>query len=151
MICNVKDLNDPYNRIYKYLQYVDTDFSPTLSNKTKLDEWTNKILKLANVYIEIEEDVIRGMVVFYTNNSEQKLSYCSLLSVDQECRGLGICSRLCEKFIQKSKEDGMIKATIHTNNQIAMSVYKKYGFIEKSRVKSDSEKVLDRVYFEKIL
>ncbi len=151
MIYNAKDILEAKSKIYSYLKSVNNDFSPPLSKKVKLKKYVEKIFELANVYVSVENELIQGIVVFYTNNFKNKKSYCALLSVRKKFRGLGISVKLLKIFLEISKKERMEIASCHTNNPLALELYIKYGFVEKYREKSDIPNVIDRCYLEKIL
>lgn len=115
-----------------YLQLVDKDFMPNLSQKTDLVLFSTKILSLGDACIYIEEGQICGLITYYANDFIDKRSYCSLLSIMDSKRGRGIASILLDEFIANSKAAGMMYATVHTNNVLALNMYLKKGFEIKS-------------------
>lgn len=151
MICSATEILDAKSKFYSYLKLVNNDFYPALSTKVNLTEYVEKILELANVYVSVENDLIQGMIVFYTNNYKSKISYCALLSVNKNYRGLGISKKLLKIFLETSKKEGMNIAACHTNNPLALEFYIKNGFVKKSWERSEFIDKLDRFYLEKLL
>ena len=151
MIIDARTLPDSKNKVYEYLVSVNDDFTPRITTKTALKDYADKILKLANVYVSYEDNLIQGLIVFYTNNLETKESYGAFMSVAERYRGKGISRKLMDKFIEKSKEDGMSAATCHSNSPAAINLFRKYGFVEQSREKFEDEHIPDRLFFKKKL
>ncbi|MFO7851419.1 MAG: GNAT family N-acetyltransferase [Bacteroidota bacterium] len=151
MIINANRLKDPKKKIYNYLVSVDKDFIPNLSSKVALHEYVEKIFKLGNVYVAVEDDTIQGLIIFYTNDKKNRKSYGALLSVRKEFEGRGLSKELFTVFIKKSKEAGMLYATCHTSNPVALKIFYSFGFFEKGREKSVIKNISDRIYLEKKL
>ena len=151
MIIDANKLGDTKKRVYEYLVSVDSDFTPVLSSKVKLDEYTDKIMSLGNVFVYTENGKIGAMIIFYTNDKETLRSYCAALSVAHEFRGRGLSKQLLSLFIEKSRECGMLTASCHTSNPVVEAMCKASGFVEKGREKSAVKDIGDRIFLEKTL
>jgi len=125
----------------KFLQIVNADFVPHLSQKVDLAEFVHKAYCVAHCEVE-ETTFIKGLVVGYANDKDKKLSYISLVAVHPNCRQNGIARKLVTNFINYAKTIPYINAVgIHTNNPIALELYKSIGF-------KIIEKVDNRYYLE---
>lgn len=129
--------------LYHYLLLVDADFSPCLSQKADLEKLSLKILSMGNAYVCRDTTHINGLITFYNNDSLSRCSYCSILSVLRDKRGLGIASMLLDVFIGESLRTGMRTATVHTNNEFALNLYLKKEF----NIQSVDDSVSPKRYF----
>lgn len=116
--------------LYNFLKDIDEDFSPCLSSKVDLEEFVEKIQNYAELIVD-ETVILRGLVVLYCNDFSNYKAYISLVGIRREFRGMGIARRLMIEAIQKAKDNGMKIIGIHSNNVIALNLYKSLGFVTK--------------------
>lgn len=114
--------------LLNYLKEVNYDFNPALSSHSKLEEFVNKILLLGNVYAYFINEVLAGVICFYSNNLDTNTAYCSVLSVKDEFRRRGIANSLIDFYINFCCDRKIKNITIHTNNKFALNLYLKKGF-----------------------
>lgn len=114
--------------LVEFLTRIDNDFSPSLSSKVSVSDYAEKILEKAELIIEISNGVVMGLVVVYCNDIEDFTSYIPLVGVLREARGEGVAKRMMQKAITLSKIKGMRRILIHSNNAIAIRLYKNLGF-----------------------
>ena len=114
--------------LYQFLKEIDEDFSPNLSSKVVLSEYAEKIQNKAKLIIDIDNNIIRGLVVLYCNDLDNKNAYISLVGVKKDYRGRGIARNMMKEAIQVAKEGGMKILGIHSNNPLALNLYKSLGF-----------------------
>lgn len=71
-----------------------------------------------------------GMLAFYCNDYNSKVSYITQVVVSEEAQGQGIASQLLQECESYSKKNGMtkIKLEVLESNNKAISVYTKNGF-----------------------
>ena len=116
--------------LYNFLKDIDEDFTPCLSSKVDLELFVEKIQNYAELVVD-ETVILRGLVVLYCNDFSNYKAYISLVGIRREFRGMGIARRLMIKAIQKAKDNGMKIIGIHSNNVIALNLYKSLGFVTK--------------------
>ena len=116
--------------LYEFLKDIDGDFTPHLSCKVNLDEYVAKIQNNAELIVDIDK-ILRGLVVLYCNDVINYKAYISLVGVKQEFRGKGIARKMMESAIKIAKDKGMKIIGIHSNNEVALNLYKSLGFVTK--------------------
>ena len=124
-------INEPIEKAHllKYLQIIDSDFTPTLSTKVCLSDFVNKILEEGYVYVMLEKgNIIVGVICFYANDLLEKKAYASLLHTHRLFRKQGISKSLLKTFLEKSYSCGMDMCELHTNSAIALSMYLSMNF-----------------------
>lgn len=118
------------SELYNFLKDIDEDFFPCLSSKVDLEEFVEKIQNHAELIVD-KTVILRGLVVLYCNDFSNYKAYISLVGIRREFRGMGIARRLMIEAIQKAKDNGMKIIGIHSNNVIALNLYKSLGFVTK--------------------
>lgn len=116
--------------LYNFLKDIDEDFTPYLSSKVVLSEYVEKIQKHAELIVDQTAE-LRGLVVLYCNDVVKLKAYISLVGVRSEFRGMGIARKMMVEAINKAQNNGMKVIGIHSNNEIALKLYKSLGFITK--------------------
>ena len=117
-------------QLYDFLNEIDQDFSPCLSSKVDFKEYVVKILDNAELIVDVD-CTLKGLVVLYCNDMVNRKAYISLCGVRKEFRGKGIARQLMMNAIKVAKDKGMSVLGIHSNNIIAINLYKNLGFITK--------------------
>lgn len=117
-------------QLYGFFQEIDNDFSPSLSSKVDIEEYTIKILNNAELIADVDHE-LRGLVVLYCNDVLKKKAYIPLCGVRKDYRGNGIARNLMIRAIETARIRGMKVLGIHSNNEIALNLYKSLGFITK--------------------
>lgn len=128
------------DKIYKFLLQIDDSFPEKLSDRVVLEDFAEKISNKAEVFTEIDNDQIVGMVAGYINDTETKVSYINIVGVLEEYRGKGISQKLLKEFIDASREKDfeIIKLEVEKDNKSAIKIYKRLGFVE--------EKVTNKIH-----
>ena len=117
--------------LFTFLKRVDNDFYPPLSEKTNLALYVDKILDKAILFCDLTDSgTIKGLIVVYANDYARKYAYIPLVCVDPFYRNQGIAGNLLAEAIQYLKSlKGKIQILgIHSNNPIAIKLYKDFGF-----------------------
>lgn len=118
--------------LMEFLQKVDKDFTPYLSQKTDLSAFGDRLLSYANLFVSrAENGEIKGLVALYANDFVKRYAYIPLLAVAPEYRKQGIARKLMNEAIEYVKKLGTEKMQvigIHTSNPIAFDFYKELGF-----------------------
>ena len=120
-----------YQNLYNLVLEVDGEFSPKLSEKIELSEFTSKALKKGHCVFENgDEQDLKGVVVGYANDKVKRYSYISLVAVGKKYRKQGVAKRLVKQFVEFVSSIPYIDTIgIHTNNPIALKMYIDLGFI----------------------
>ena len=116
--------------LYLFLTKCDKQFSPFLSTRVNLKEYSKKLfLNSTMVHVKKNTDII-GLVAFYVNKNSQGYAFISLICVLNEYVGNGIGSRLMEKCttLVKNENFNSIKLEVDTLNLQAITFYQKCGF-----------------------
>lgn len=128
--------------LMKFFHKIDKDFNPSLSHRTNLDLFCEKLQKNANLFVSYADDgEIKGLVAIYANNFESHYSYITLVAVDSKFRKQGVARTLLEQAIDYVRDLGNDKINcigIRTNNPIALHLYEKLGFCLKNESQNRS-------------
>ena len=116
--------------LFDFLSEIDEDFSPHLSTKVELHQYVVKIQRYAELVID-EDRILRGLVVLYCNDTINYKAYISLVGVRKCFRGKGIARKMMTEAIQIAKDKKMKIIGIHSNNKVALKLYKTLGFVTK--------------------
>lgn len=116
--------------LYNFLKDIDEDFTPCLSSKVNLSEYIVKIHNHAELIVD-QAVSLRGLVILYCNDVVNFKAYITLVGVRREFRGMGIARKMMVEAIQKAQDNGMKVIGIHSNNPIALNLYKTLGFVTK--------------------
>ena len=127
--------------LLEFLIRIDSDFRPPLSQKVALMDYVCKIQSKAELIQEWIGRKLAGLTILYCNDSDRRFAYIALVGVDSSYRGKGIASKMLQISIRTVRTRGFRILGIHSNNPIAIHLYKKLGFREISR---DG----DRIYLE---
>lgn len=122
--------------ILQFLSDINADFNPPLSSKVNLDDYVNKIIQHSELVIRADYSGIYGMVVLYANDMTSRRAYVALVGVKNAYRGRGIAKDMVRETIAIAKDKGMTCVGIHSNNYVAIELYKSLGFV----VKIDEER-----------
>lgn len=130
--------------LYEFLRSIDKDFIPHLSEKVNLEEYVDKILEKSYlIHYNDNDGRLIGLLVLYCNDLENKKAYIPLVGVLEGFRGNGIAKKMMLECINFVNQKGFKTIGIHSNNLIAIDLYKKFGF----KIISGDK----RVYMELIL
>ena len=126
--------------LMRFFRKIDQDFTPSLSHKTDLDDFGEKLLKNAKMFVSYTEDgEIKGLVAIYANNFESHYSYIPLVAVDSYFRKQGIARTLLNQAINYVRDLGNDKINcigIHTSNPVALHLYEELGFCLKDELQN---------------
>lgn len=115
-------------KLISFMEDINDDFVPKLTDKVRLDNYVDKIIDKAILLVDLDGDNIAGLVVLYCNDQSQRRAYIPFCGVKKEYRNLGIARRLIEKAITITGEKQFKVLGIHSNNLIAINLYRKLGF-----------------------
>lgn len=117
------------NEILRFLKDIDNDFNPSLSEKVILEEYVDKIYKKSHLVSHcLNNGKIVGLLVVYCNDFIDYRAYVALVGVLKDYRGRGIAERMMCECIDYVRCNNFKTIGIHSNNNIAINLYKKLGF-----------------------
>lgn len=117
--------------IAKHLLDCDADFIPPLSNRVDISRYAHKIASRATRFEAWSGSTLVGLIAAYCNDQENRIAYITSVSVMREWVGQGIAADLLKQCITYAKDSGMrqISLEVESNNQPAIGLYEKQGFI----------------------
>lgn len=127
-ILNLKEIENYKEKMLIFLKKIDNLFKIPLHKKVNIEEYVNKIISLAEVYIMYKENEIIAGVVFYTNNLSEKKAYISLVGVLEDYQNKGIGKKIFKEVLKKIKRNKLKQVGIHTDNKYALKIYKSLNF-----------------------
>lgn len=119
LFATADNVNEIVNILYDEFD-VYTSHLPT--EERILKSITNK-----EITIVLQQEKIVGLAYF--EKLGERLKYLYLIVVDKNFRGKGIANRLLMYTFGHSSKNTNFQLWVETNNQLAISLYKKYNFI----------------------
>ncbi len=121
--------------IRAHLADCDGNFSPRLSLKVDIGEYSRKISVKAQTFEAWFGDSLVGLVAAYLNDRDARRGFITNVSVAKEFMGRGIASALLDRCLDRSKQDGVeaIGLEVSTTSREAIRLYEKLGFSELER------------------
>ncbi len=118
-------------KLISFLGLVDNEFNPRISEQVRLEEYSRKLCRDANLITECGEDgEIYGLVAIYVNDRNNKYAYIPLVAVRKDFRRKGLARKLVNEAIMIAKANEKDAVDIHTNNPIGYNLYISMGFTE---------------------
>lgn len=132
MDCDVFDaqlINQHPNAKNLILQHCH-DINNVLSDE-RFEEWYQKIINTGNIIAVIDNDRIIAFALLYCNHTDTLDAYICNIYVLSEYRGKGLSLKLLNKASEVCAEKGFKSISLHVDksNERAISIYKKYGFV----------------------
>ncbi|MBQ4834224.1 GNAT family N-acetyltransferase [Pseudoalteromonas sp. MMG010] len=117
------------NCFFKLLNEIDDEFSPSLSSRVTLDEYTLKLLTHATVFGIFQQEYLVGAIAVYMNDLESGVGYCPFIGVSFKNRKQGLSQKLLDTAISNLKDDcfKILRLTVKKDSG-AFFLYKKNGF-----------------------
>ena len=126
----IKDIAEISSQtIVDFLQQIDNDYTPSLSTKISLQDYSEKIKTLGHVIIDPCKDFIHGIAVIYCNDSETQKAYIPLVGVSKEFSGQGVAKRIVKELIYFAKYKNFKVIGIHSNKSVSIKIYQSLGFV----------------------
>lgn len=117
-----------FEEFSSFITETEKDFIPPLLNRIEVNSYYEKLIKNAEFIVCRDNERIIGLICFYCNNKDTREAFITYIAVRKEYRGNNIASNLLNKATDFSREQGMNRITIETNNTIAYKCYIKNGF-----------------------
>lgn len=109
----------------------DQNFNPQLSLFLDIDSYVDKLL--LNAYVEILTigNEFVGFYAIYVNDGMKENAYLTFIAISDEYKGCGYGQFLLDRCITISKNKGFrnIKLEVYPDNEKAIRLYKKNGFV----------------------
>ncbi|MGY5846889.1 GNAT family N-acetyltransferase [Salegentibacter sp. HM20] len=138
VIKNFRETSFKINDLALVLKKVNKSFQPSLlerltkrSTVNNFSEYIRKLLSFGNIIIACDSQNIKGLIMFYNNDSKNQEAYISVIAVTPEFQGQGISSELIRFSIRESKNNKMKSLYVKTwpENKAAIKLYEKNGFM----------------------
>lgn len=117
--------------IYSHLCSCQESFTQSLREKTKIEEYAQKIFDKAITFEAWHNKKLVGLLAVYLNDPDNKFDgYITNVSVDQEFLKQGIATQLIKNCIQyaQNKNIKTIRLEVSTKNNVAIKLYEKFSF-----------------------
>ena len=112
-----------------FIESFSNKFKPPISRRVKIDDYCEKLLKKAAIFIARENHIVVGVIAFYCNDEDQKQAYLSYFYVRPENRSKGIGQTLLRKAILHSQTCGMKSMRLETwVDSRSIFLYRRHGF-----------------------
>jgi ribosomal protein S18 acetylase RimI-like enzyme len=121
--------------IQAHLEACDGNFSPRLSLKVDIGEYSRKISTKAQTFEAWFGDTLVGLVAAYLNDGSAHMGFITNVTVTKPFMGYGIASVLLDRCLEKSAQVGMeaIGLEVSIDSHEAIQLYEKRGFAEVER------------------
>jgi len=116
--------------IYDHLIECNDYFSPKLSDKVDIQEYTHKIWKNTVRFEAILDSQLIGLVAAYANDPSKKCAFITNVSTLPVYFGKGIGKKLLSQCISYARkmEFRLIRLEVSVHSSAAISLYKTMGF-----------------------
>jgi ribosomal protein S18 acetylase RimI-like enzyme len=121
--------------IQAHLEGCDGNFSPRLSLKVEIGEYSRKISAKARTFEAWSGDTLVGLVAAYLNDRGARSGFITNVSVANAFMGRGIAAALLDRCLDRSRQEGMeaIRLEVSMESREAIRLYEKIGFSEFER------------------
>lgn len=117
-------------RIEQYL-YKAAIWAPEgMTLNVKLDEYSKKLLELAENYFLVHGHEDIGMLSFYANDKRSHTSHLTVLSIRPDHQGKGLGQMLLQQAEKEAKSKGMctMHFPVYIKNVKAINFYQKHNY-----------------------
>ena len=121
---------DTFDNVYKVLTEFDICFPHLKEKVSDYESFAEKLLKYANVYIQINKGVTSGLSVFYANDTIGRTGYITLIGVQPEFQGQKLGGQLLRFSEAVMMQQGMkkIRLEVDNDNEGAFKFYWNAGY-----------------------
>src|SRR5690606_10547988 len=103
--------------IHNYLLTRSGDFTPPLSDKLDIFEFSQKMHKNANIYTAIENNKVIGLAGCYANDFTTLQAYITNFSIHPNYYGSGLAEKLIAYCQEDLKQKGFKSLKLEVNNK----------------------------------
>lgn len=117
--------------IKSYLILNESIFVPRLESRTNIDEYSYKLFNNAIQFWGYFRNDLAGFMACYFNHPQKVYGYITTISIIKKYQGQGFGQKLVKKAIAYAEKKGFatIKLEVNKKNDLAITLYKKLGFI----------------------
>lgn len=121
-------------QIIELFKNLNTEFIANFS-EISLEKYVDKITEKASIISIIKNNILVGFIAFYDNDPNKELAFLTMIIVKKEFENLGYGKSLLEFSLKEIKNKGFKKygLKVHTENDYAIRLYEKYGFVKIER------------------
>lgn len=134
--------------IYEILSICKEDFyNQKLNTEESIQFLANKFYKNARVVYATENEKVQGFIAYYSNDTETKVGFVSMIIVKSNLQGMGVGTELLQYAEDDCRNKGMncIRLEVAVENKKAREFYRKKAFFETMLKNNES------IYLEKII
>jgi len=117
-------------QIHSHLKQCDEHFTPRLSSRVDLFEYSQKIFHGSVSFEAWEDSALVGMISAYLNDANNRTGFITNVSVLKEYSMKGIASSLLAMCLQRARHLGFarMKLRVARENRAATKLYSQAGF-----------------------
>jgi ribosomal protein S18 acetylase RimI-like enzyme len=117
--------------ILAHLMECNNSFSPPLSERIDLKQYSQKIFKKSITFEAWRDHLLVGLIAAYFDENFGNSAFITNVSVMKGFTGLGIASELLNKCIgyARKKHFREIELEVNKDNDHAINLYRKFDFI----------------------
>lgn len=121
--------------IQSHLEECDVNFSPRLSLKINIEEYSRKISVRAMTFEAWAGTALVGLVAAYLNDRVDRIGFITNMSVAKDFMGRGIATELLDHCLGRSLQEGMkvVRLEVNAESHEAIGLYRSSGFSEIER------------------
>jgi len=118
--------------IQTHLEGCDGQFSPNLSLKVNIGDYSSKIRARARTFEAWSGKRLVGLVAAYMNDLGTRVGFITSISVAKEFTGRGIAWTLLDLCLKRSRQEGMaaVRLKVSSESREAIQLYERFGFSE---------------------
>ena len=137
MTLNYKVKTASEEQIYLHLKECDGNFTPPLSSRVDLLDYSRKIFQQSISFEAWQDNDLVGMLNAYLNNASNRTGFITNVSILEEYMRKGVASSLLYMCLEHARNLGFsrIKLEVSRENSVAIKLYSRAGFkvMEESR------------------
>ena len=117
-------------QIYSHLKECDGNFTPPLSSRGDLLDYSRKIFEKSVSFEAWQDKVLVGMINAYLNDPSSQTGFITNVSILKEYMGKGIASTLLEMCMEHARNLSYtgLKLEVSRENSAAIKLYSRAGF-----------------------
>lgn len=114
----------------RFIEQVEKEFTPPLSEQHHLPDYVDKLLRLAEVDYVLDGEEVVAAIACYANDREHHQAYATFFGVLPAYRGSGIARPLLSMGIESCRQAGMhdLRARTWHRGKI-LAFYEGMGFV----------------------
>lgn len=116
--------------ILDHFKSCEFEFKARIERRILLSDYSKKLARNAERIEAWIDGQLVGLVAVYCNSSNSQIAYISNVSIAPQHRGMGLAKTLVKHCLNRGQEMGfnIFKLEVHSDNKIALSVYKRLHF-----------------------